>query len=158
MGRKGVGHSDKAVMPDPEKAIEAMATRFVQNGQLGIRVDKQIGAPTEEDRRHLTRITGMTADEFNAKLSAKLQVLSDKIAKRIEEKIDENAFKPGELPFAFSVMEDKRARLDGRNGVNNAQINVQVNNYGDRSRDEIIGSLFGNKGMTLNVTGAQDVI
>ena len=67
---------------------------------------------------------------------------SDKIASRIEEKIDENAFKPGELGFIFSVTEDKRRALDARAQLGSAQVNIQVNNYGDKSRDEIIAALM----------------
>ncbi len=84
---------------------------------------------------------GVTIEEFNARMGEKLAILSDKIVQRIEEKIDEDTFKTGELGFIFSVTEDKRRALDARTQLGSAQVNIQVNHYGDRSREEIMADL-----------------
>ena len=80
-------------------------------------------------------------EEFNQRLGEKLALISDKIATRIEEKLDNDEFKAGELGFIFSVSEDKRRALDVRAQMGASQVNIQVNNYGDKSRDEIIAAL-----------------
>ena len=93
------------------------------------------------DRKRMTAMLGITIEEFNARMSEKLAILSDKIIQRIEEKIDEDTFKTGELGFIFSVTEDKRRALDARTQLGSAQVNIQVNHYGDRSREEIMADL-----------------
>jgi hypothetical protein len=74
-------------------------------------------------------------------MSERLAILSDKIAGRIEEKIDADLFKTSELGFILSVTEDKRRALDSRAQLAGAQVNIQVNNYGEKSREEILRDL-----------------
>lgn len=135
-------HKDKARMPNPEKAIDAMATRIIERGQLGIKIDPKLGAPTDEDKRQLTRITGMSVEEFNAKFSEKLRTMADKVLERIGEHVEAGTHKPGELSFLLAILEDKRAKLDGKGSSGASQINVQVNNYGLK-REDILAKLSG---------------
>lgn len=97
--------------------------------------------PNGEDVKRLQRVLNTSIETFNQQLGERLAILSDKIADRIEEKIDADEFKPGELGFIFSVTEDKRRALDARSQLGSAQVNIQVNNYGDKSREEIMADL-----------------
>jgi hypothetical protein len=125
---------------DHEEAIEAAVDRALTGKRI---VPATFSTPpSKADCNRLQRALGVNLEQFNQQLAQKLAVISDKIAGRIEEKIDNNEFKPGELGFIFSVTEDKRRALDARAQLGSAQVNIQVNNYGDKSRDEIIAALL----------------
>jgi len=126
---------------DHEHAIEAAVERAL-TGKRITPAQFKIGPPSKADCERLSRAINMPIEEFNQKLAVKLANISDKIAQRIEEKIDGDEFKPGELGFIFSVTEDKRRALDARAQLGSAQVNIQVNNYGDKSREEIIAALL----------------
>jgi hypothetical protein len=126
---------------DPEQAIDAAVDRALTGKPILPTTFKKL-PPTKNDCERLERMLGMPIEQFNQRLAHKLALISDKIAERIEEKVDADEFKPGELGFIFSVTEDKRRALDARTQVGAAQVNIQVNNYGDKSRDEIIAALM----------------
>ena len=123
-----------------EDVIEAVASRVMAGGKV-IVLPKFTKPPTEADKKRVATILGMSLEVFNQRMAERLAILSDKISKRIEEKIDEDKFKPSELGFIFSVTEDKRRALDARAQVGAAQVNIQVNNYGEKSREEIMEAL-----------------
>lgn len=149
--RGGISNGRKAGRPkgipmpikpmDHEEAINAAVERALTGKRITPGQFKA-SSPTNTDCERLTRALGMSIEEFNQKLAQKLAVISDKIAGRIEEKIDNDEFRPGELGFIFAVTEDKRRALDARAQLGSAQVNIQVNNYGDKSRDEIIAALL----------------
>ncbi len=97
---------------------------------------------TAYDEKRLSRLLGVNVEQFNQAFAAKLADLSDKIHARMVEKLDNDEFKPGELAFALSVSEDKRRALDARAQLGSAQVNIQVNNYGEKSREEIMADLL----------------
>jgi hypothetical protein len=47
------------------------------------------------------------------------------------------------LGFNLAVAIDKRQRLAGLNAVQGANVNIQVNNYGQLSKEEIVARLSG---------------
>lgn len=127
-----------------DRLIGEAAQRMVQTGKVEIVADSRFGEITPDERKAIRKVAGMSVEAFNARMSQRLQELADKCADRIEQDLDSGAHKPGEMAFLYSVIEDKRARLDGRNAVQNAQINVQVNNFGDaRTKQEMIDALLG---------------
>lgn len=128
---------------DVEAAIEAAADNALTGKPIvpGMLKGRKRATPSQADCDRLTRSLGISMEEFNQRLGEKLALISDKIASRIEEKIDADEFKPGELGFIFSVSEDKRRALDARAQLGASQVNIQVNNYGDKTRDEIIAAL-----------------
>ena len=136
---KGVLNPVKPI--DHNEAIDAAVERAL-TGKRIIPAQFKTNPPSKDDCQRISRVLNMTIEEFNQKLAHKLAQISDKIAGRIEEKIDNDEFKPGELGFIFSVTEDKRRALDARAQLGSAQVNIQVNNYGDKSRDEIIAALL----------------
>lgn len=140
MGGRPVGIPGKSIPMDPDEAIELAATRALTGKKIV--PDMFTRPPSHNDCQRLQLALGMSMEQFNQRLSEKLAIISDKLASRIEEKVDQDAFKPGELGFIFSVAEDKRRALDARTQLGAAQVNIQVNNYGDRSRDEIIAALL----------------
>lgn len=143
-------NSHKAGRPKgiPQKVKPAKLNDVVDDAAARIMSGNKLTAksltknmPTHADTRRLQRVLGVSMETFNQKLGEKLAAISDKIADRIEEKIDADEFKPGELGFIFSVTEDKRRALDARSQLGAAQVNIQVNNYGDKTREEIMADL-----------------
>lgn len=93
---------------------------------------------TPTDRMRVAKLAG---EEFNKLLSDRLAELTDLTVEEIKRNLIDGSFKTGELPFALNVIEQRRAQLDGRSSIANAQINVQVNNYGGASKEDIIAQL-----------------
>jgi hypothetical protein len=139
-GRKK-GYQPIGVVPKigVDEIVEIAATRMMENKRP--LVPSALSGCTVADEKRISRILNTSIEVFNQKMAERLAVLSDKIADRIEEKVDEDAFKANELGFIFSVTEDKRRALDARAMLGASQVNIQVNHYGDRSREEIMKAL-----------------
>lgn len=116
-------------------------------------------APTNKDWRVLQRITGYNRDEWEQEMSQKLATLSDKLQAKMQEKLEEDAFKTGELAYALSVSEATRNALSGRVSLAGASVNVQINNYGaDKSREQIVAELYGEGVKVASNDSSEDVI
>ncbi len=159
---KGTEKANKLTFPTEEErsALAAqMASRVLETGSTGIRTDSRLGPVTNDDRRVLRRLTGWTQDEFNRELSTHLADFSAEVLNEMRSQLRAGKYKPSELNFAFAVSEDKRARLDGRSSLQNASVNIQVNNYGEKTdKDSLIRSILGDGkavaiGETLEVVG-----
>lgn len=83
----------------------------------------------------------MSVDEVNQRLITKLDQLTDKILDRMNETVDETPLTS--LGFNLSVAIDKRQRLASMNAAGSANVNIQVNNYGQLSKEEILAKLMG---------------
>jgi hypothetical protein len=127
---------------DLDAAVEQCADRIISGKPIRKNVpNRGTAVMSESDQIRISRVLGTSIEVFNSKLAERLAVLSGKIAERVEEKIDNDEFKPGELGFIFSVMEDKRRALSASSQVGAAQVNIQVNHYGDRTKDQILADL-----------------
>ncbi len=132
-----------------------LATSAVIAGKgKGLQNSPRLGPVTEEDRCHIARITGESVEVFNEHMASRLRLIADKAASRIEEKLDNNEFKSGELGFILSVAHDKRLSLDGSRALNNSSVNIQVNNFGTNPKAALLSEL---DGMT-NVSPSTDVL
>lgn len=126
---------------DPEQLVDVIAAQIVQG--KGLRKNPHLGEVTEYDQRNLARITGESVEVFNERLAQKLRTIADKVTDRIEQKVDQDAFKTGELGFILSVAHDKRLSLDGSRALNNASVNIQVNNFGSSPKSALLSELDG---------------
>ena len=138
-------------MYDSQELAEAAADALIAGNGRGLRTDPRLGAVRDDDKGCLVRITGESVEVFNEHMANRLRTIADKAAKRIEEKLDSDQFKPGELGFILSVAHDKRLTLDGSRALNNAAINIQVNNFGAAPKEQLLGELDG-LGSVRNVT------
>ena len=96
---------------------------------------------TAADRTRLWRMIKTSVEEFNKQLSDRLAELATDVTDEMKRQLAERVYKPAELNFALSVIEQARARLDGRNSIQNAQINIQVNNLNGLSKEALIAQL-----------------
>jgi hypothetical protein len=147
----------KTVNGTPEQFIQHTADKILSGSFMGLK-STNAGAPTEQDRRTLTRICGLTAEDFNARLSTKMGELADRVVGEISSRLPE--FKTSELAYVLSVLEDKRGTLNGRVSLTSSQVNVQINNYGEvKSKEQILDSLFNtSKVVEAEVLEPADVI
>ncbi len=144
LGRRPLGskspRSDKKTY-DPKELAENVAATISQG--KGLRRSPNLSAVSVEDRRQLTRITGESVEIFNERIALNLREIADLATQRIREKLESDEFKAGELGFILSVAHDKRLSLDGSRALNNASVNIQVNNYGSAPKETLLGELDG---------------
>ncbi len=109
---------------------------------LGARTFAQASKPLSDDQKDLLgRALRMDVDEFRAQFASQLRSTAAGLLDQLQARMNE--LKPGEIPFALSVMVDKAASLDGRNALQNASINVVVNNFGSSPKTALLSELDG---------------
>jgi hypothetical protein len=141
--RPGDVHSDKkTITASTEEFVQRTADKLMAGNFTGLK-SSTAGPPTEHDRRTFMRICGLTPEDFNARLSTRMGELADRVVGEISERLPD--FKTSELAYVLSVLEDKRGTLNGRVSLTGSQVNVQINNFGDKSKEQIIESLFPSK-------------
>ncbi len=139
-----------------EQLVEEVAAS-VLSGKITSKV--RTLEPTDKDWKTLRRISGYNRDEWEQAMAEKLATLSDKLQAKMQEKLEEDAFKTGELAYALSVSEASRNALSGRVSLAGASVNVQINNYGtDKSREQIVAELYGEGVKVVSNDSGQDVI
>lgn len=117
---------------------------------LGARTFAQASKPLSDDQKDLLgRALRMDVDEFRSQFSAQLRSTGALLLDQLQARANE--LKPGEIPFALSVMVDKANAMDGRNALQNASINLVVNNFGSNPKSSLLTELDG-LGTVRNVT------
>lgn len=123
---------------------------------LGARTFAQASKPLSDDQKDLLgRALRMPVDDFRAEFSAQLRSTAAGLLDQLQARMNE--LKPGEIPFALSVMVDKANAMDGRTMLQNASVNLQINNYGVTPRSVLMGDLDG-LGSIRNVSTHADLI
>jgi hypothetical protein len=140
---KGVKVDDKhgKTTYSPQRLINSLATATLEGRGLGLKKHPSLGDVTESDRMVLQRIVGITVEEFNQRLIGKLDTLADRIVDRMLDTVDDTPLQT--LGFNLAVAIDKRQRIAGLNATQAANVNIQVNNYGSLSKEEIVARLSG---------------
>jgi hypothetical protein len=150
-GFNGGGHRPKGIhtplrtkkVYNIEQLADAAASAVIIGKGRGLQKSPLLGPVTSNDRETIKRITGESVEVFNEHMASRLRLIADKAASRIEEKLDNNEFKSGELGFILSVAHDKRLSLDGSRALNNSSVNIQVNNFGPTPKDSLLSELDG---------------
>jgi hypothetical protein len=110
-------------------------------------------APKEKDA--LSRVIGRDVEEWRMEFAAALRRTGTKLLQRLEDKIDD--IKPDALAYSLAVVADKASAIEGRNQVNAASVNIQVNNYGSASKEDLISLLSGSQTAILRPVEATEV-
>ena len=129
----------------PEKDLDALVEQCAEATIRGesLRYAKKgppLGDMMQDDRKALQKAIGINAEEltarvdrsierFNERFSAKLAELEEIIADRIKETVQNKEMPATGLAFALGVVATNRARLDGRNMINNAAVNISITSY-----------------------------
>lgn len=98
---------------------------------------------TEDDQKMINRVVGVSAEEFQSLFSERLRTLADKAVDRIQEKLAEGGQKLSDLNMTLAISVDKLAAMNSKPSQGN--LSVQINNYGDMNREELLASLRGEK-------------
>lgn len=125
----------------PQTLVNKLAMAALETGGLGLRKSPHLKGVGEDDAALFQRIVGISVDEFNQRLGSKLDKLADRIVDRMLETVDDTPLPT--LGFNLSVAIDKRQRLTQMAAAGNANVNIQVNNYGQLSKEEILAKLMG---------------
>ncbi len=133
-----------------ERLADLAVAAVIEGKGRGIAKSHRLLPVSEIDRTHFARITGETVEVFNEHMANRYRTIADKAAQRIEEKLDSDQFKSGELGFILSVAHDKRLSLDGSRALNNASVNIQVNNFGPNPKDQLLTELDGMTNVSPN--------
>lgn len=128
--------SDKRTYDDDELA-QHFAEKLLNGGPLPT---SRAGPPTQRDREHVARITGVTVEEFQAKFLQRLMTIADKAANHIEERLDEGGQRLSDLNMTLAISVDKMAAISGRT-AQSGNVSVTVNNYGAMSREQMLASV-----------------
>ena len=148
-GRKGGNPNFTAGREVPTKRtypLDAVLDEFAERAIAGKkypRTNSTLGPMTEEDQKMIKRVVGVSAEEFQSLFSERLRTLADMAVDRIQEKLAEGGQKLGDLNMTLAISVDKLAAMNSKPSQGN--LSVQINNYGDMSRDELLSSLKGEK-------------
>jgi len=136
---KGAQHRDKRTYR-PDALAEGLADRIIAGRGIPLSPLARAGPVTEQDRSHIARITGIPAEEFQAMISAKLQIIADKTASRVLEKLDGDEQKLSDLNMTLAISIDKLAAISGRT-AQSGNVSVTVNNYGQMTREQMMAEV-----------------
>ena len=125
----------------PQKLINKLAMATLEGKGMGLRSSPYMDGVSMDDRRLFQRIVGLSVEEFNQRLNKKLEMLTDRIVDRMLETVEETPL--NSLGFNLSVAIDKRQRLMSASAAGSANVNIQVNNYGQMSKEDILAKLMG---------------
>lgn len=136
----GFEHDHKRTY-DPTSLAEAAAHR-VLTGKL---ISPTLGPVTDHDKRTIARITGESAETFQARISSKLEALADQTADLIASKLQEEpgsktGFRPDTLPALLAISLDKLQALSGRS-TSIGSVNIQINSIASDSRPTVLSNL-----------------
>lgn len=141
-GRKNNGARHYHNGHEPRKVDGEKLLPEVVKAVLGSKTLKAATAPlSEQGKRYLSQAIKGDVDQWRAEFSSKLRSASEEMLEALRQDI-------GNMPaasraFALSVLVDKAQLLEGKVAMSNASVNVQINNYGNVSKEDLIKKLHG---------------
>lgn len=124
-----------------KKLVNDVAAATLKGNGIGLRQSAGLAYVTNDDKRIIQRIVGMSVEKFNERLMGKLDRLTDLVIDRMIRDIDDMPMHT--LPFAMAVTIDKKRALAGASATAGSNVNIQVNNFGAMSKEDIIAKLSG---------------
>lgn len=124
-----------------KKLVNDVAAATLKGNGIGLRQSAGLAYVTNDDKRIIQRIVGMSVEKFNERLMGKLDRLTDLVIDRMIRDIDDMPMHT--LPFAMAVTIDKKRALAGASATAGSNVNIQVNNFGSMSKEDIIAKLSG---------------
>ncbi len=103
----------------------------------------------QAEKDSLSRALGTDVDAWRAEFSTQLRATSSRMLAALDRDLEE--LEPHNRAYALDVLIRNAALIEGRNLVHASSVNIQVNNYGETSREQLIASLEGTKATALDV-------
>ena len=131
--------------PDGKQLTKAQAEKLMPEtikAVLGTTTLAKATQPlTTEGKEYLSRAIKQDVDEWRKEFSGKLRAAaSDLLQLTMEEMQD---IPPAARAYTLAVLVDKAQVLEGKTALNGASVNVQINNYGGTSKEDLIRKLRG---------------
>ena len=104
-------------------------------------IAKETQALSIEGRKHLQRAIKMDVDVWRQQFAQKLRETGEELLELTRQELQD--IPPAARAYTLAVLIDKSQVLEGKNALQNSQVNVQINNFGDLSREELMRKLHG---------------
>lgn len=118
----------QALIPDLVQA--ALGAKSFRSAAAKLSTRQQAG---------LTRALATDVETFRQQFGARLRETAEELLEIT--KRDLELIKPDARAYTLAVLIDKASALEGRNQVQSATINLQVNNYGSTPKAELVAQL-----------------
>lgn len=154
---------DELVEQCAEGIVKGESLRYATKGP-------PLGEMSADDRKAIQRATGLLAEEFqgkiskrieefDAKLATKLSEVSDVLADKLKEYAKNGKLTASNIAFALSVTEANRARLEGKNSIQNASVNIAITQYNGSDpnfdREKLLAALRPKTKSVINVDAVE---
>lgn len=83
----------------------------------------------------------MDVDVWRQQFAQKLRETGEELLELTRQELED--IPPAARAYTLAVLIDKAQVLEGKNALQNSQVNVQINNFGDLSREELMKKLHG---------------
>lgn len=98
--------------------------------------------PDVSDRTlRVLRKNGVTVEEWRSEVARGLREAVDETIAAYRSALAAGKVPASNLSLSAAILIDKADKLDARHVAGSTQVNVMVNTYGDRSREEIMAAL-----------------
>lgn len=130
-------------MPHPKKTVkgEKLIPGVVRAVIGKAAIAKETQALSIKDRESLTRAIRMDVDVWRQQFAQKLRETGEELLELTRQELQD--IPPAARAYTLAVLIDKSQVLEGKNALQNSQVNVQINNFGDLSREELMRKLHG---------------
>ena len=123
----------------PKETIVAITTNAAAGSSHRNLIAKY---PDVSDRTiRLLRQNGVTVEEWREEVSRGLRGAVDETLAAYRAALAAGKVPPNNLALSVAILIDKADKLDARQVTGATQVNVMVNDYGQRSREEIMADL-----------------
>jgi len=87
----------------------------------------------------------LSAEEWQELIGTELRSLAAEVTQQIRQDLRSDKVGPNHKALLLGILLDKAIASENRSAVRSANISMQINNYGDLSREEIIARLQGHR-------------
>lgn len=95
----------------------------------------------EKEAASLSRALRMDVDKWRQEFAAKLRAAGEDLLELTHKELAE--IPPAARAYTLAVLIDKASVLEGKTAMSGSQVNVQINNYGSVSKEDILAKLQG---------------
>lgn len=135
---RGDAHSEKMV---PKVNAEKLLPKAVA-AALGQKTwDRATGEMTPKGQRYLKNALRMDVDEFRKEFAAKLRTAAEELLELTMEEVEK--IPPAARAYTLAVLVDKAQQLENKSTMAGTAVNVQINNFGSVSKEDLIRKLRG---------------
>lgn len=96
---------------------------------------------SHEGKKYLSQALKRDVDEWRGEFAAKLRAASEDLLDLTMQEMEQ--IPPAARAYTLAVLVDKAQALEGKSAMSAANVNVQINNFGSASKEDLIRKLRG---------------